>query len=265
MTDLKLEYTALATDYDGTLAEDGAVSARTLAALGRARELGRKLVLVTGRELNELLTVFPEIAAFDSVIAENGAVLYTPCPAPGQPQLRLLASAPPPAFHERLVARGVGPIAIGRVIVATWEPHQDAVAETIREMGLDLEVIFNKGAVMVLPNGINKASGLQVALAELGLDASKVIGVGDGENDHSLLGACGLGVAVANAVPSLKERADLVTTGPRGEGVVELLERMFVNDLVARVLPPPTPEAPVVTQAEVLAEQRPDAGASPRP
>jgi hypothetical protein len=45
--------------------------------------------------------------------------------------------------------------------VATWEPHQATVLEAIRELGLEHHIIFNKGAVMVLPPGINKAAGLE--------------------------------------------------------------------------------------------------------
>ena len=58
-----------------------------------------------------------------------------------------------------------------------------------------------------------------------------VVGIGDGENDHSLFDACGLGVAVANAVPALKERAAWVTKGARGDGVIELIERILRNDV----------------------------------
>jgi hydroxymethylpyrimidine pyrophosphatase-like HAD family hydrolase len=223
-------YRVLATDYDGTLAEDGVVSANTIAALQRARASGRSLVLVTGRELDDLLRTFPAADLFDIVVAENGALLYTPKPAP--PRERPLTAPPPASFAKTLAARGVEPLSCGRIIVATREPHEQVVLETIREMGLELEVIFNKGAVMVLPSGVDKASGLVAALAELGGSADGTVGVGDAENDLSLLGACGLGVAVANAVPALKERADLVTRQPRGAGVVELIDQMLMNDLV---------------------------------
>jgi hydroxymethylpyrimidine pyrophosphatase-like HAD family hydrolase len=103
------------------------------------------------------------------------------------------------------------------------------VLQTIRDLGLELEVIFNKGAVMVLPTGTNKASGLRAVLPELGLEASEVVGVGDAENDHSLLEACGLGVAVENAVPALKRRAHLRMSLPRGSGVVQLIESLFTK------------------------------------
>lgn len=219
---------ALATDYDGTLAEDGKVSPTTLAAIRRFKSSGRKAILVTGRELDELMDVFPEIAVFDEVVAENGALVYTPGE---KPQECTLCTPPPPEFVDELRARGVGPISCGRVIVATWQPHEHTVLDVIMEQGLELEVIFNKGAVMVLPSGVNKATGLAGALERLHLPASSVVGVGDGENDCSLLDACGLGVAVANAVDSLKQRADLVTVHPRGAGVTELIDQILRTDL----------------------------------
>ncbi len=261
----ELRFKALATDYDGTLADDGKVSRDALDALRRARKAGRKLVLVTGRELEDLMRTFAEVDAFDVIVAENGALLYTPCPFP--PRERPLAAAPPSEFSQTLIERGVGPISSGRIIVATWEPHQQVVLDTIRDLGLELEVIFNKGAVMVLPSGVNKASGLRAALTDLDIEASEVVGVGDGENDHSLLEACGLGVAVANAVPALKKRADLVMLEPRGAGVVELIDQMLATDFadVARAKPDATTRvvpAALQSSTRVAREGRPKHSAS---
>jgi HAD superfamily hydrolase (TIGR01484 family) len=222
-----MRYHALACDYDGTLARHGRVDEATIAALTRAQASGRRLLLVTGRLLPELLEVFPEAARFDHIVAENGALLY-------HPQTGETKDLGPP-FDRKFVAelerRGVSRIATGRVIVATWRPFEKAVLETIRELGLELQVIFNKGAVMVLPSGINKATGLMAALSELGLSARNVVGVGDAENDHAFLSSCECGVAVANALPTLKERADVVTTRDHGEGVQEIIEQLLANDL----------------------------------
>jgi hydroxymethylpyrimidine pyrophosphatase-like HAD family hydrolase len=219
---------ALATDYDGTLAEDGKVPRSTLAAVERFKRSGRKAILVTGRELEELMDVFPELGVFDEVVAENGALLYTP----GMKPLECpLCTPPPPTFVAELMKRGVGPISCGRIIVATWQPHEHVVLDVIQEQGLELEVIFNKGAVMVLPSGVNKATGLARALARLGISEAETVGVGDGENDCSLLDTCGYGVAVANAVHSLKERADFVMVRERGAGVEELIEQILKTDL----------------------------------
>ncbi|MCG3114589.1 MAG: HAD-IIB family hydrolase [Candidatus Manganitrophus sp. SA1] len=222
-----MRYYALATDYDGTLATEGRVDEATLEALERLRNSGRRLILVTGRELDELLQVFPQVDLFESVVAENGALLYRPATR----EIKLLAEAPPERFAQSLRARGVGPLAVGRVIVATWTPHETAVLETIRELGLELQVIFNKGAVMVLPSGVNKATGLAAALEELGLSPHNAVGVGDAENDHAFLHLCEASVAVANALPSLKEQADWVTRGSRGAGVTELIDHLLAADL----------------------------------
>jgi len=73
-----MRYVALACDYDGTLASDGRVAEPTLEALRRLRASGRKLVLVTGRELEELISVFPDLDLFEWVVAANGALLYEP-------------------------------------------------------------------------------------------------------------------------------------------------------------------------------------------
>lgn len=73
-----MRYQALATDYDGTIAHNGRVSEATVAALKDLLATGRRLVLVTGRELPELLEIFSEIELFEWVVAENGGLLYQP-------------------------------------------------------------------------------------------------------------------------------------------------------------------------------------------
>jgi hydroxymethylpyrimidine pyrophosphatase-like HAD family hydrolase/energy-coupling factor transporter ATP-binding protein EcfA2 len=222
-----VRYLALACDYDGTLAHDGIVDDATVAALERVRESGRRLVLVTGRELDDLQTVFDRLDLFDRAVLENGALLYRPATRETLP----LGEPPPPAFVESLRARGVTPLSVGRVIVATWRPHETTVTGVIAELGLELQIIFNKGAVMVLPSGVNKASGLSAALDELALSAHNVVAVGDAENDHAFVGAAECAVAVANALPVLKERCDVVTRGERGAGVVEVADALVDSDL----------------------------------
>ena len=217
---------ALATDYDETIADEGIVSETTQAALRRLKETGRKLILVTGRELADLERVFPGIEMFDKIVAENGAILYTPA----SKELRNLAPSPSAEFVERLQVRGVSPLTVGRTVVATLEPHQTVALELIKELGLELEIIFNKGAVMILPSGINKATGLAAALDEMGLSAHNVVGIGDAENDHAFLRAVGYGVAVANALPKLKETADRTMKGSGGAGVIELVDKIISLD-----------------------------------
>ncbi len=219
-------YLALACDYDGTLAKDGVVSSKTLDALERVRASGRKLILVTGRLLEDLQQVFPRLDLFTYVVAENGALLYHPASSTEQ----LLGEAPPRQFLQALQERGV-PLSTGRVIVATRRPQETTVIDVIGKLGLEWQVIFNKGVVMVLPTGVNKGTGLAKALREMKFSAHNVVGIGDAENDHSFLSMCEFSVAVANALPVLKEQVDYTTKADHGDGVVELIEQLLADDL----------------------------------
>jgi hydroxymethylpyrimidine pyrophosphatase-like HAD family hydrolase len=240
-----MRYLALATDYDGTLAHHGRVGADALAALERLRATGRRLLLVSGRELEDLQSTFEHLALFDRAVLENGALLYHPA-AKTQHQL---GPPPPEEFVRALRARGV-PVSVGRSIVATWEPHETTVLEVIRDLGLELHVIFNKGAVMVLPGGVNKATGLKAALKELGLSPHNVVGVGDAENDHAFFRLCECSAAVANALPAVKKEADFTTRGDHGAGVIELVDELVADDLAGR--------EPLLTRHHVLLGTRDD-------
>ncbi len=222
-----MRYLAFASDYDGTLADEGAVSSSTLAALKRLKASGRKLILVTGRELDELLYTFPGHSIFERIVADNGAVVYSPANG----QTVTLADPPPQEFIDALRQKNVEPLGVGRVIVATLEPYRAAVLSTIRELGLPLETAYNKGSVMILPIGVNKATGLLAALSDLRLSERETVGVGDAENDEQLLKLCACGVAVANATPGLKECAEIIMTESGGRGVQELIDRLLLNDL----------------------------------
>ncbi|HEY5741180.1 MAG TPA: HAD family hydrolase, partial [Terrimicrobiaceae bacterium] len=226
-----MKWQALATDYDGTIATDGVVDEPTRLALVRLKSANVRTFLVTGRELRDFGEMQGFLPIFDMVIAENGAVLYDPATG----ETRALAPPPPAAFLAELTRRGVNPLGVGISIVATREPHETTVIEVIKDLGLELQVTFNKGAVMILPAGVNKASGLQAALESFGVSPTSVIGVGDAENDHAFLELCGLPVAVANALPALKEKAALVTTHSAGAGVTELIESALRGDLDSHI------------------------------
>jgi hydroxymethylpyrimidine pyrophosphatase-like HAD family hydrolase len=224
-----MRYHLLATDYDGTIASDGKVTAETVAALKDVLATGRRLVLVTGRELDDLMSLFPDLSIFERVVAENGALLYRPATK----ERRRLAEPPPPALLTALRARGVAPLSSGEVIVATREPHETAVLETIRELGLEMQVIFNKGAVMILPAGVNKATGLTTALEELKISPHNVVGVGDAENDHSFLKLCERSAAVGGALPAIRDTADILLSADDGAGARELAASLVADDLAA--------------------------------
>jgi hydroxymethylpyrimidine pyrophosphatase-like HAD family hydrolase len=221
-----MRYFALAVDFDGTLAHDGYVRPETVVALHQLRATGRKLVLVTGRRLPELEAVFTELVLFDRVVGENGAVIFNPADR----SLRALAPPPPEMLLERLRKANV-PFQTGHAIVALWEPHAAEAFSAIAELGLEYWVSFNKGAVMLLPSGHTKATGLEAALSDLGLSPLNAVAIGDAENDHSMLAACELGVAVGNAVPALHLSADVSLAADHGAGVEEVAYALIRDDL----------------------------------
>ena len=183
--------------------------------------------MVTGRELPDLQLVCQVLDRFDWIVAENGALLFRPSDSFS----KLLCEPASAALAQQLATARAEPLSIGRAIIATREPHEVLVLELIKKLGLELQVIFNKGAVMVLPTGVNKATGLTAVLKEMNIAPANVVAIGDAENDHAFLSMCGVGVAVANALPMLKEHADLVTQGARGAGVTELIDRILATDL----------------------------------
>jgi hydroxymethylpyrimidine pyrophosphatase-like HAD family hydrolase len=209
-------YRVLAVDYDGTLTRGAVPRAEVLEEINQLRAAQMKVVLVTGRILAELRNSFAEVDRyFDAIVGENGAVIST---SEGD---RRLVDPVPQVLEDALVRRGL-PVRRGQVLLACDASHDSAVLQEIHRLGLECQVLYNRAALMVLPSGISKATGLREVLSMLGLTAHSTIAIGDAENDHALLSMCALGVAVANAVPSLQQHADLITLAEDGDGVREV-------------------------------------------
>jgi hydroxymethylpyrimidine pyrophosphatase-like HAD family hydrolase len=207
-------FRAIAVDFDGTLTAGDRPSQHVLEAVARTRRDGRRVLLVTGRILAELREVFADVDEwFDSIVAENGAVVS------GPRGTRRLA-APVDTRIRRDLARAGHRVRSGEVLLAcSADADLDALA-AIRRLGLDYQLVYNRSELMILPAGTTKGGGLEEALADLGLSPHSAVGIGDAENDHSLLESCELGIAVANAVDGLKSRADVVLDRPDGEGII---------------------------------------------
>lgn len=217
-------FQAIACDYDSTLAHEGRVAPETLKALRRARQAGRKLILITGRTWEELQAVFSESSVFDLVVVENGALLFDPSTGMEEG----LCAAAPEEFTAELAKRHV-PFSTGKRVIATHRPYDTTIERVIGELNLKLAITFNRESVMVLPRGVDKASGLKTALNRLRIRVSEVVGIGDAENDFAFLRLCGFSVAVANAIKSLKQEVDYVTQGADGAGVSEIIEQVIAG------------------------------------
>ena len=209
-----MRFSALACDYDGTLAYADRIGPEALAALERARRSGLRLILVTGRTFFELTRVCERLDLFDGVVAENGAVVYFPQAG----LLRDQAPPPPPRLLAELDHRGIF-YQVGRVIVATSRVDEAGVREALAATEVIRELAYNRTALMLLPHGVTKGSGVRQVIRELGLSPHDVLAIGDAENDLELFEACGFSACPADAVPSVRERADWVFPGENGRAV----------------------------------------------
>ncbi|HWP58638.1 MAG TPA: HAD-IIB family hydrolase [Candidatus Acidoferrales bacterium] len=213
---------AIACDFDGTGAADGRLLPEVAAALAKARSQGYLTLLVTGRVLEDIQWLCGDHSIFDAIVAENGAVVWL-----RQTQRMITLGVPPPDyFLGELRRRGV-PFHTGAVIVSTWDKHLVDVAELIRRFGIDCQISFNRTSLMLLPSGINKATGVRRALEELGRSERNLLAFGDAENDIPLLSAAEVGVAVRGSVEALAAAADVRLSQSGGAGVAEFIHRVI--------------------------------------
>jgi hydroxymethylpyrimidine pyrophosphatase-like HAD family hydrolase len=226
-----MRYVALAAGFDGTLARDGRCDERCIDVLKALSATGRKLILVTARELRQLLEIFPEARIFDYVVAENGAVMHRPATR----QSEILAQAPPEILLQELRRRHVTPLSVGSSIITTVRAHEQEINDALHKLKLDFQLVTNPGALMMLPAGVNKASGVRAALKELGISRHNLVAIGDGENDLALFEFAEHAVAVQNADPLVQRVADRTTQGAYCEGFLELAHDLMENDLADAV------------------------------
>ena len=216
-----MKFSALALDYDGTIALDGRLDPTVREAVSDARQRGIAVILVTGRRLSDLRRVAGDLTCFDVIVAENGAVLDFP--ASGR---HVTISHPPsPAFLLELTRAGV-PFAVGETIMETDAGQAATVLDVLRRLEQPLILAFNRGRLMVLPQAVAKSSGLRQALLALRLSIHNTVGIGDAENDHDLIDACEVGVAVAWGSPALRAVADEVIQGTGPAAVADYIRRV---------------------------------------
>ncbi|MGB3778391.1 MAG: HAD hydrolase family protein [Tunicatimonas sp.] len=212
----------LAFDLDGTLTESDNISEEIKNMLSRVKNEGFIVLLVTGRRLKAIpdITFFEDIC--EAIIAENGAILYFP----GNDTVSLPFGELAVDVKKQLLDLDI-PVEVGMAIVATWTPHDREVIEILTKTGYAASVEYNKGAVMILPPGASKGTGLRIALHDLGHSPHNLIAFGDAQNDRSLFEQGELTVAVDNASSEIKAIADVVLTKPNGTGVCNFLEGLL--------------------------------------
>lgn len=90
---------------------------------------------------------------------------------------------------------------------------------------------WKNGAIDILITHVSatKQHGILEVAQTLGIDPHEIIGVGDGYNDFPLLMACGLRVAMGNAVDELKAIADYIAPSVEEDGVADIIEKFVLN------------------------------------
>ena len=214
-----MKLSVIALDYDGTIAVRDTLDPGVRQAIAAARTQGITVLLVTGRSLDELRRVAGGLQFVDGVVAENGAIAHFP----DSGHTRRLAPPIPVPFVSELQRRGLT-IRAGECLVDASSADAAILLETIREMELPLVLVFNRSRVMVMPQGVSKATGLQTTLEMLRLSARNTLAVGDAENDHEMLRLVEVGAAVEWGSAVLRKAADVVVRGSGPGAVADFIQ-----------------------------------------
>lgn len=211
---------AVVTDLDRTLTDEHlAVAPQTFDAIASLRRAGVAVVLASGRPVHHLRGL---VAAFDGVVAENGAVLHvgswTHVQGAGFPSSGRAALGTFARYVTWQTVIGSAPLKFSR-----------ALGEILEYARVPHALVRNADEIMLLPPGVGKGSGALRVLARLGIPAQDAVAIGDNDNDVDLFLACGRSVAVANATEAAREAADDVLDRPYGEGFVAFAESMLTE------------------------------------
>jgi hydroxymethylpyrimidine pyrophosphatase-like HAD family hydrolase len=222
-----MKFSVLALDYDGTIARNDTLDPAVRQAIADLRTNGIVVILVTGRILDDLRRVAGELHFVDAVVAENGAVIMFPDTG----YQKLVAERPAAELVDALRAEGIAFVQ-GQAIVEAAAADSPRLLALIRRLELPLALLFNRGRVMLLPQAVSKATGLLQALTILRLSARNTIAIGDAENDHELLRACEVGIAVDWGSAALKRTADYVLPGDGPAAVAGYVRALAAHQMI---------------------------------
>ncbi|MFF5265168.1 HAD family hydrolase [Actinomadura viridis] len=258
----------IATDLDGTIVRsDGTVSARTVAALGRAERAGATLVMVTGRPPRWMAEIATAVGHHGIAICANGAVVYdlhtervvrshmiepqviaqvVERLRAAVPELRFAVEYPSGFVFEarynlgRWDAEALGGrpvdgetlVSRGGTKLLAFHPGADPdslAEEAIKAVG-DLVTVTHssgRGLLEMSAQGITKASALAEFCREQGITSAEVVAFGDMPNDLPMLTWAGTSYGVANAHPDVLATVTFTTASNDEDGVAQILERFF--------------------------------------
>jgi hydroxymethylpyrimidine pyrophosphatase-like HAD family hydrolase len=210
----------IAVDVDGTLYDGADVAPEAVEALRQATADGHTLVIVTGRRWEDLGHVVPTVLALAvRAVCEEGGVLVNVATQ----QLTLLAEPAEPDLIAGLQAAGITALDIGHVVVGAPTTSLAIVTEVRERVGSRRTIITNKGSIALTPPGCDKGTGLRAAIADLNLEGSPILAIGDASNDLAMFDIANIAVGVANADDAVRASGVPLTTASAGLGVAEAL------------------------------------------
>jgi hydroxymethylpyrimidine pyrophosphatase-like HAD family hydrolase len=254
----------IALDLDGTLlAPDESISAADRAAIARALNSGIRVVLVTGRGVDTPIKVSKDLrlnlpvicchGALTKDFAANKTLVHIPVPLEfAKPMLEFAEreNVQIAVYSDETFWRVTGShVYMQDMIGPGWREvprlldvlnvgaptfirflGADAVAAMQREFG-DLplsyryETWFDFVECAVLNREASKKNALMRLCADFQIPSERVLAIGDSRNDVPMLHWAGTGVAMANALPEVREAVRYVTGDNTHDGVAQAIER----------------------------------------
>ncbi len=220
---------AIVTDIDGTIThEDRKLH---LKAIEKLRELKVPVILATGNTACFTRAAAKLIGTSEMIIAENGGVILTDegeilnVPQDFKEKCELVYRFLSKYFElEKLDAK------LRRSEIAVRRNFNvNKAREILRNSelsSLDIDLVDSGYAIHIKSKKVNKGIGLKKLLEIVGLNAEEIAAFGDSENDIEVFRVAGYSIAVANAVPQLKQIANYIAKRERGDGFIEGVEHL---------------------------------------
>lgn len=244
----QLDIKLIALDMDGTLLNDQhEVSDENQRAIREAEAKGVKVVLSTGRNLATCRDYAVSLELSSYLVTINGGEIWGP---DGELVERNPVSLPLMEWMYGLSKEYITNFwAISTERVFRNEMPEDLSGQQWLKFGFDVpddevrEVVLkllrekseleisNSSPTNIEVNalGINKAEALKKVCGFLGIGMENVMAVGDSMNDMMMIKEAGLGVAMGNAQPVVKDEADWVTATNNESGVAKAIEEWVLS------------------------------------
>lgn len=219
---------ALAIDVDGTMTEkDGTISFDAANATRWLEGRGYKILFVSGRSAQETYSLSAFVGTTPVVVGENGGVIQR-----GPDHFRIIGNKTNPLLAYDFLSKRIPEVELlpvtprfTEVILDRTFSVEDAMG-IVEESGIPVSLVDSKYSYHLAQKGVNKASGLAIALSSIGIVPDECIAIGDSVTDVPLFEICGYSIALKNAEDDVKAKAKFITKNEMGSGTVEALDHV---------------------------------------